>query len=153
MRFYSKKGKILFPGLLCVLILMAVSTLSPFLEWDLLQRIPGADDADRGSWIIAIPLMLLIIWLIASTYYEIQGEVLKVTAGPIRYTMSIHTIRAVEASNNPISSPALSLDRLRITYNQNDRVLISPKDQKAFVDELMKINPAIKVRLKNENKR
>jgi hypothetical protein len=150
MRFYSKKGKVLFPILIIVLIIMAASSLTSFLDWDLIQNIPGVDESDAGSLLITVPVMAFIIWLIAATYYEINGEELKVAAGPIRYKIHIHTIRAIEASYNPLSSPALSLDRLKITYNQNNTVLISPKDKQEFVRELLKINPNIRVDLKKK---
>ncbi|MGR3764415.1 PH domain-containing protein [Rossellomorea sp. NS-SX7] len=150
MRFYSKKGKVLFPILILVLFLMAGSSLGSFLDWDFFQRIPGVDESDPISLFVTVPVMAMIIWLIAATYYEINGEVLKVAAGPIRYKIHIHTIRAVEASNNPISSPALSLDRLKITYNQRNTVFISPKEKQEFINEILKINPNIRVDLKKK---
>ncbi|OAT82530.1 hypothetical protein A6P54_08245 [Bacillus sp. MKU004] len=151
MRFYSKKGKVLFPLLIVVLILMAASSLASVMDLEFLQRIPGADSGNgQGSLFVTVPIMALIIWLIAATYYEISGEELKIAAGPIRYTIHIHTIRSIEASKNPISSPALSLDRLRIDYNQSNVVYISPKDKKEFTDELLKINPNIRVNLEKK---
>jgi Bacterial PH domain len=151
MRFYSKKGKVMVPVLIIVLFLMAGSSLASVLDWDFLQRIPGANSGTgQGSLFVTVPIIALIIWLIAATYYEIKGEELKIAAGPIRYTIHIHTIRSIEASKNPVSSPALSLDRLRIDYNQSNVVYISPKDKKKFTDELLKINPNIRVRLKEK---
>ncbi|WP_175989366.1 PH domain-containing protein [Bacillus sp. Marseille-Q1617] len=150
MRFYSKKGKVLFPVLIMVLILMAGSSLTSYLDWDFVKHIPGIDESDRVSLFVTVPVMVLILWLIAGTYYEINGEVLKVAAGPIRYTIHIHTISAIKASNNPLSSPALSLDRLKITYNHGNTVLISPKDKQEFINEILKVNPNIKVNLKKK---
>jgi Bacterial PH domain len=148
MRFNSKKGKVMFPLLIIVLILMAASSLASVLDWEFLQKIPGADSGNgQGSLFVTLPIMGLILWLIAATYYEINGEELKIAAGPIRYNIHIHTIRSIEASKNPISSPALSLDRLRIDYNQSNVVYISPQDKKEFTEELLKINPNIRVHL------
>jgi hypothetical protein len=39
------------------------------------------------------------------------------------------------------------LDRIAVVYNKFDEVLISPKEREAFVQELLKINPNIEVKL------
>ncbi|WP_174236930.1 PH domain-containing protein, partial [Mucilaginibacter sp. L196] len=41
------------------------------------------------------------------------------------------------------SAPALSTDRVEIFYNQNDSVLISPKDQAEFIERLKAVNGEI----------
>ena len=42
-----------------------------------------------------------------------------------------------------ISAPAASLDRLAISRERGESVIVSPKDKKAFVNELIRINPKI----------
>ncbi|MCB0443641.1 MAG: PH domain-containing protein, partial [Flavobacterium sp.] len=61
--------------------------------------------------------------------------------------IDIHSIKRIFKTNNPLSSPALSLDRIAIVYNKYDEVLISPKFKKEFVDVLLKINPSIIVEI------
>jgi hypothetical protein len=39
----------------------------------------------------------------------------------------------VEETRNPLSSPALSLDRLKITYGNGKRIMISPADKIGFL--------------------
>jgi hypothetical protein len=39
------------------------------------------------------------------------------------------------------------LDRLVIKYNKFDEIYISPKDKQLFVNELIKINPNIEVKI------
>ena len=43
------------------------------------------------------------------------------------------------------SAPALSLDRIRITYNKYDEIVVSPKDKKVFLDDLTAINNGIEI--------
>jgi hypothetical protein len=57
--------------------------------------------------------------------------------------IDIKSIRKIYRTRNIISSPALSLDRIAIVYNQYDEVLISPINKEDFIEELMKINPNI----------
>jgi hypothetical protein len=59
--------------------------------------------------------------------------------------IEIKSIRKIYRTNNPLSSPALSLDRLAIVYNKFDEILISPKERNEFIDELLKINPSIEI--------
>ena len=55
--------------------------------------------------------------------------------------------KKIEKTNSILSSPALSLDRIAIKFNKFDEVYISPKEKQAFVDDLIKINPAIEIKL------
>lgn len=73
--------------------------------------------------------------------YVLDGTILKVWWIEI----DILSIKRIYKTNNPLSSPALSLGRIAVVYNKYDEVLISPKLKKEFVDELLKINPNIVV--------
>jgi hypothetical protein len=77
------------------------------------------------------------------TVYKLDGGHLIVWNTKI----DINAIRKINKTRNPISSPALSLDRIEIIYNKFDSILISPKDKQAFVEELLKINPNIVVNI------
>jgi hypothetical protein len=43
-----------------------------------------------------------------------------------------------------VSSPALSLDRLQLSYGKSKSIIVSPKNKSAFVDHLQQVNPNIK---------
>lgn len=77
------------------------------------------------------------------TRYKIKGQQLIVWWTKI----DINSIKKIEKSNSFLSAPALSLDRIEISYNKYDSILISPKDKQGFVDELLKVNPSIDVRI------
>ncbi|WP_339887700.1 PH domain-containing protein [uncultured Flavobacterium sp.] len=91
--------------------------------------------------------MLAILGLIGIMFskikYVIVGKILKIWW----IKVEIQTIRKIYKTRNPLSSPALSLDRIAIVYNKYDEVLISPKNKKEFIDELLKINPDIVVEI------
>lgn len=88
-------------------------------------------------------LILIIFFFLSKTIqYKIDGENLVIWKTKI----DIKTIRKIYRTNNPLSSPAMSLDRIDIVYNKFDEVLLSPKERDEFISELLKINPNIEVK-------
>lgn len=83
-----------------------------------------------------------VIWMFAATYYEIQESSLLVVCGPMRWKIPLADIESVTDSHNLLSSPALSLDRLKIRYAGGRYVLISPKDKPGFRDALSRAQSA-----------
>ena len=83
------------------------------------------------------------------TYYEVTPDKkLKIVCGFISYPpIEVSSIRQITKTYNSLGSPALSLDRLAINYNQYDSVMISPKDKSEFVEYLQRMNPAIEVKM------
>lgn len=83
---------------------------------------------------IVVPLFFL--WMMITTYYLIEEENLVIRFGPFKKIVPLASIKSVKKTMNPLSSPALSLKRLEISYNTYDMVLISPKDRDAFIQVL-----------------
>ena len=48
----------------------------------------------------------------------------------------IDDITSVRRTRNPLSSPALSMDRLSIRYGKGRRIMISPADQAGFLEAI-----------------
>ena len=87
-------------------------------------------------------LILVVFYFLSKTIrYKIDSENLIIWNTKI----NIHSIRKIYRTNNPLSSPALSLDRIAVVYNTYDEVLISPREREEFIQELLKINPNIEV--------
>jgi hypothetical protein len=63
----------------------------------------------------------------------------------INTSIEIRSIKTIRESGSILAAAAASLDRLEITYNDNDSVLISPNDKDAFIDHMLSINPNIVV--------
>ncbi len=77
----------------------------------------------------------------------IDGENLIVKNGFLKpQVIDIKTIKEISETNNPISAPATSLDRIEIKYGKNRSIIISPKKKEEFIDDLIKINPAIAIK-------
>jgi hypothetical protein len=56
-----------------------------------------------------------------------------VGAGATALIGAVLDITAITPTSNPLSSPALSLDRLRIDYGKGRSVMISPRDKQGFL--------------------
>ncbi|NIV17829.1 MAG: hypothetical protein GWN47_05330 [Woeseiaceae bacterium] len=71
--------------------------------------------------------------VIFGTSYAVDRGVLTIRCGPFRWKVKLDEIRSVKATRNPLSSPALSLDRIRIFHGEGRSVMISPADKKGFL--------------------
>jgi membrane protein YdbS with pleckstrin-like domain len=79
----------------------------------------------------------LILWTFRSTLYQVTDRELIVRSGPFRWTIPISDVESVRPSRSPLSSPALSLDRLEIRYAGGRMLMISPKDREGFLETLV----------------
>ncbi len=84
--------------------------------------------------------------LLLTTNYRIEKDILEIRSGFLfRKRISISKITKIQESQVALSAPAASLNRLEITYNISDSLLISPRDRNRFIEELCRINPEIEV--------
>ena len=82
------------------------------------------------------------IWF--RTGYYIANAHLYVKIGPFAHSnFDISTITEISATNSWISAPANSFNRLAIKSGDRLLVIVSPKDQEAFIELLKTINPRI----------
>lgn len=104
----------------------------------------------EGEWLGLLGLAAVvgfILILSKTTQYIIdENQLIVKSTWIVNERIDISKITKVEKSNSILSSPALSLDRLLVRYNKYDEVLISPKEKKEFIDELLKINPTIEMK-------
>jgi hypothetical protein len=95
---------------------------------------------------VCVGLAAFTVWLLYSTSYEMTPENLVIRAGPIRRVVKLETIESVTPSRSPLSSPALSLDRLRIRYRGGGfGVLLSPEDKRGFLRALVERCPQLEL--------
>ena len=112
--------------------------------------------AGPGKWpalLVLISVQALIVHLLMTTHYTIDGGRLVIRCGFFyREAIDISSITGITETRNPLSSPALSLNRLNIHYGERGQVMISPKDRTAFIAVLRASNPSLKIDLKNRQK-
>ena len=83
--------------------------------------------------IILIASLALPVWLLFSTNYRVDTETLLIKSGPFSWVIPLNEIHSVRPSRSVISSPALSLNRLELTYGDGKSILVSPKNRVAFL--------------------
>ena len=76
------------------------------------------------------------LWVLGSTRYTLMDAELRVRSGPFRWRVPLREVREITPTRDPLSSPALSLDRLRIDYGRGKWIMISPRDKELFIREL-----------------
>jgi PH (Pleckstrin Homology) domain-containing protein len=100
----------------------------------------------RGPIIGAVLLIAFEVFFFESvmrtTYYVVDGGTLVIRSSFITWRVPIASIRSITPTRSALSSPALSLDRLRIEYGSK-AILVSPEDKRRFIETLRSINPAI----------
>jgi hypothetical protein len=102
----------------------------------------------REVWVGGLLLLsaCFIVWLLRSTYYVVDETRLLIRSGPFWFTVVLATIEEILPTRNPLSSPALSLDRLAIHYQVNGKrrmVMISPEDKEAFLRVIAAMVPGM----------
>lgn len=119
--------------------LIAVLLISPLI---LLYALIEVTQRGQVPAIIIVSLALLMnlgiyAFFIYPLYYRLDSDHLLIRYGICRKRIPYDQIMSAYPSMNPINSPALSLDRLAITYGQaEDLILISPKQRDSFLAEL-----------------
>lgn len=84
----------------------------------------------------AVPGVILLGWLYWSTTYALDGSELVVRSSGLTWRVPLRDIRTIAPTHNPLSSPALSLHRLRIEYGPLRSIMVSPADRERFLEEL-----------------
>ncbi|MFT4100798.1 MAG: PH domain-containing protein [Burkholderiaceae bacterium] len=90
-------------------------------------------------WLLLFTAVLgivLPIWLLFGTRYILQPDRLTIRCGPFKWRVPVSDITSVTPTRNPLSGPALSLDRLQIDYGTGKSILISPRDKERFIKQV-----------------
>ncbi len=83
--------------------------------------------------------IILPLWLLLGTRYTLQPEQLTIRSGPFKWQVPLADITSITPTNKLLSSPALSLDRLRIDYGHGRSIMISPRNKEQFIKDVEKL--------------
>jgi membrane protein YdbS with pleckstrin-like domain len=81
---------------------------------------------------VAAAVVTLLLLLAVPCRYTLSADHLLIRSGIRKHSISFKDIRSVEQSNNPLAAPALSLQRVKISYGKSF-VLISPERREEFI--------------------
>ncbi|ANF80845.1 hypothetical protein A3K93_00670 [Acinetobacter sp. NCu2D-2] len=88
--------------------------------------------------------IVLIWWPLLNTTYRIDSHHLYIRSLFFNWKIPLENIQSVSKTNYFVTAPALSLDRLKIEYLEQDQtrsVIISPKKQQMFIQHLQQAIP------------
>lgn len=117
---------------LVALLLGALALIGVSLVFAWVQGRPAA----LGAIVVGLLGATLVLWVLCGTDSRVHAGELHVRSGPFRWRVPVAQIRAVEPTRSPLSSPALSLNRLRIRYGDSKAVMVSPADREGFFEAL-----------------
>ena len=86
--------------------------------------------------LVMIGVVALMLWLLLGTHYTVDRGLIRIVSGPFRWKVRLDEIQSVEETRSPLSSPALSLDRLKIVYGNGRRIMVSPADKAGFLKSI-----------------
>jgi hypothetical protein len=112
--------------------------LLPLLTW-------RGHPAEYIGLLVLLLVAGYLLFLMRTTRYIITPEQLQIRCGWSNQQIVLEQIRKIAPTHNPLSSPALSLDRLEISFGKYDMVLISPQKKQEFIDALLAQNPTIQL--------
>jgi carbon starvation protein CstA len=96
----------------------------------------------QDVWFTALVVILLGIgiviplWILLSLRYFLSATRLRVRCGPFSWRIAIGEITGVVPTRSALSSPAGSLDRVRIEYGNGQALMISPEPRAEFLRQL-----------------
>ena len=125
-KFRSKVDRWILVLILIVIVVQVVAITAAVTE-------AGEPGMITSLILVMIGVVALMIWLLLGTHYTVDRGLIRVVSGPFRWKVPIDEITSVTATRNPLSSPALSMDRLSIRYGKRRRIMISPADKAGFL--------------------
>ena len=119
-----------------VIIMVVIGCVAAFLRTNI--------SAIVGMMVAALGVLHVFF----NTYYRITEDDVLIAHCSIfpEKKIAIADIEALESTVMPVSSNALSLDRLIIWSNGKPWMLISPTNRADFIKQLRKINPNIQLK-------
>ncbi|GGE70421.1 PH domain-containing protein [Priestia taiwanensis] len=94
--------------------------------------------------VVVLLLAMYFCFRVFTLRYIVQDDTLSIMF-LYEEKINIYSITSIRATNDIISSPAMSTDRIEISFGEKKSILLSPKDKKAFIDALVAINQHIEV--------
>ena len=86
----------------------------------------------------------LMLWVLYGTGYMITSEQLFIRCGPFVFPIALDRIESIVPTRSPWSSPACSLDRLKIVYGVSQQaVMISPEDKPGLISAIIERCPKL----------
>ena len=94
--------------------------------------------------VLLVGMDTLMLWVLYGTGYTITPDRLFIRCGPFAFHVTLHGIDSITPTRSPWSSPACSLDRLKIVYGlSHQSIMISPADKPGFLAAIVQQCPSL----------
>lgn len=93
----------------------------------------------------------VLVWIWFGAVYIVNEDAIKIKFGPFRSKVNINEIKKIRKVKSILSAPALSVERLEITYGKFNLAYVSPNHEKDFIQLLLTKNPHIQLDEKLHN--
>jgi len=94
--------------------------------------------------VVCLALDGLMLWVLYGTGYLVRKELLLIRSGPLTFRVPLQEINSITPTRSLLSSPACSLDRLKIVYRDSKRtIMISPDDKPRFLSTVAQRCPTL----------
>lgn len=124
-----------------LLVLIIVAALSPGIITSLKDGEIVAALAVAAVGIIILPILFCIRYRIEDDKLYVGEVFRKGEAFDLKKLVSITPTRSM------LSAPAASLRRIKLDFGCGKALVISPAEQDLFIDEVLRINPNVKVNI------
>jgi hypothetical protein len=114
-----------------LLIFAGAGLVGCYAAWRV-AHMPGFAGLLFGLVVLSLAVVLP-AWTVRSTHYTLTDDALLVRSGLLSWCIKLHDITQILPTRAARSSPALSLDRLRIEYDRGRSLMISPLEQAKFL--------------------
>lgn len=105
------------------------------------QPVPG-----QALLLVAFVTALIVLAFTTPMRYQIEDREIAVRFGLFRVRIRVDEVVEVVPSFSLLSSPAWSLDRVKIHFERNGKLrtlLISPEDKHAFMEHLVEVDEGL----------
>ena len=79
-----------------------------------------------------LPVYILFPWILRTTEYTVYADEMVARCGPFKFHVKKDSIHSIKPTRNPMSGPALSMDRLAIFYDAGRTIMVSPENKAGF---------------------
>lgn len=136
--FFPSKKDLWMAIIIWSVILACITPLMLTIEPIGVIMLPSMLDTKPVETVIMVVPAILLAWIWFGTGYKIENSKLAIQSGPYKKTIHLDEISKVRNTKHPFAAPALSMDRIEISYGKYEFITISPKSKEEFIRQLLR---------------
>lgn len=105
-------------------------------------------DGEPIAALVTLGVGLIILSILFCIRYRIEDD--KLYVGEVfrrGEAFDLKKLESITPTHSMLSAPAASLRRIKLDFGCGKALIISPASQEVFIDEILRINPNVKINL------